>query len=295
MAAAGAALCAAGLSTPVTVQAAAAACGRACLTGVMERYLAAATGQRFAAIPVGRGLKARENAVATPLGAGVWKTLTRKRAGWTFADPAAGQVAFAGAFDNRQSGLTPLLVRLKVKGGRITESEVAYNTTPGRYFHPEELLEPDILYTTPVPPARRSSRAELIAVGHAYMDGIAAHSGAKVPMSYRCDKYYLGGKVTNNGPNSVGDCLTSFNGVRADPPADRRTPVVDVENGVVLVTFLMPNAYKDKPDSTFEMELIKVVDGKIRSVEEFGNVAAYPPSSGFGADPRPASTTTTGP
>jgi len=92
----------------------------------------------------------------------------------------------------------------------------------------------------------------------------------------------------------VGDCVTSFNGIRADPPADRRTPVVDVERGVVLVTFLMPNSYKDKPDSTFEMELIKVVDGKIRSVEEFGNVAAYPPNSGFGGDGRPADTTKTG-
>lgn len=287
----GAALCVAGLAASA---ARAADCGRTCLTQIMDQYLAAATGQRFAAIPVGRNLNARENAVATPLNAGVWKTLSRRRAGWTFADPTAGQVVFAGAFDNRQGGLTPLLLRLKVRAGRIVESEVAYNTTPGRYFHPEELLEPDILYTTPVPPARRSTRAELIAVGQAYMEGIAAHSGAKVPTGSRCDKYYLGGKVTNNGPTSVGDCVTSFNGIRADPPADRRTPMVNVENGVVLVSFLMPNSHKDKPDSTFEMELIKVVDGKIRSVEEFGNVAAYPPSSGFGADPWPAATATTG-
>ena len=290
---AGAALLAAVLA-PMAANAAT-ACDRACLTKVMDRYLAAATAQRFAAIPVERGLNARENAVATPLAAGVWTSLVRVRAGWTFTDATAGQVAFAGVFDNRQGGLTPLLVRLKVERGRVAESEIAYNVTPGRYFHPEELLQPDILYDAPVPPARRSTRDELIAIGHAYMEGIAAHSGAKVPMGLRCDKYYLGGKVTNNGPTSVGDCVTSFNGIRADPPADRRVPLVDVERGIVLVTFLMPNAYKDKPDSTFEMEVMKVVDGKIRSMEEFGNVAAYPPSSGFGGDGRSGATTRTGP
>ena len=291
---AGAALAALGLSVPTAGEAAATACRRACLTRIMDQYLQAATAQHFAAIPVGRSLNARENAIATPLDGGVWKTLTKVRAGWTFADATAGQVAFAGAFDNRQGGLTPLLVRLKVQGGRITESEIAYNVTPGRYFHPEELLQPDILYDAPVPPARRSTRDELIAVGHAYMEGIAAHSGARVPMGQRCDKYYLGGKVTNNGPTSVGDCITSFNGIRADPPADRRAPLVDVERGIVLVTFLMPNAYKEKPDSTFEMEVMKIVDGKIRSMEEFGNVAAYPPSSGFGDDRQAGATTKTG-
>ena len=262
-------------------------CDQACLVRTMDGYLAAVTAQNLKALAVSPGLHSRENTVRTPLDGGVWRGLTRMRAGQTFADPVSGNVVFAGVFDSRQGGLTPLVVRLKVEGGRIAESEVAYNTTPGRYFHPEELLQPDILYTAEVPPARRSTREELIGIGHAYMAGIAAHSGANVPMSYRCDKYYLGGKVTNTGPGSVGSCLESFNGIRALPPADRRTPVVDVARGIVVVSFLMPNAHKEKPDSTYEIEIIKVVDGKIRSVEEFGNVAAYPPSSGFGGDSTP--------
>jgi len=263
---------------------AAPSCDRACLIRTMDGYLAAATAQRFADIPVARGLNARENTVATALASGVWTTLAIRRAGWTFADPVQGDVVFAGVFQRKDGGLTPMAVRLKVKAGRIAESEIAYNTTPGRYFHPEELLLPDILYEAPVPPARRSTRGELIRIGHLYMEGIGAHSGARVPMGLRCDKYYLGGRVTNAGAGSVGDCLESFNGVRADPPADRRTPVVDEALGIVVVSFLMPNRYKDKPDSTYEIEILKIVDGKIRSVEEFGNTAAYPPASGFGGD-----------
>jgi hypothetical protein len=253
----------------------------------MDGFIAAAVAGKAQASPLGRTLNSRENTVAIPLDQGVWKTLVRPRAGQTFADPARGAVVFVGVFDNRQGGLTPAAVRIKLAGGRIVETEIAYNTTPGRYFHPEELLEPDILYTTPVPVARRSTREALARIGHQYMQGIADHSGARVPMSYRCDKYYLGGKVTNTGPGGVGNCVESFNGIRAAPPADRRILVVDEALGIVVVSFLMPNGWKDRPDSTYEIEVIKAVDGKIRSVEEFGNVAAYPPASGFGGDPAP--------
>jgi hypothetical protein len=253
----------------------------------MDGYIAAAVAGRFQSLPLARGVNSRENTVATAPDQGVWRTLTRRRAGQTFADPVRGNVVFVGVFDNRQGGLTPLALRLKLAGGRIVETEVAHNTTPGRYFHPEELLEPDLLYTTPVPLSRRSTRTALADIGRAYMQGIAEHSGAKVPMAYRCDKFYLGGKVTNTGPGGVGTCVESFNGIRASPPADRRILVVDETLGIVVVSFLMPNGYKDRPDSTFEIEVIKAVDGKIRSVEEFGNVAAYPPASGFGGDPTP--------
>jgi hypothetical protein len=274
-----------GLAVAGAADAAKPACDRACLTRAMDGYIAAAVSGRVASQPFARNLNSRENTLAVAPDQGVWRTLARRRAGQIFADPARGNVVFVGVFDNRQGGLTPIALRLKLAGGRIVETEAAYNTTPGRYFHPEELLEPDILYTASVPLARRSSREALARIGHLYMQGIADHSGARVPMGYRCDKYYLGGKVTNTGPGGVGNCVESFNGVRAAPPADRRILVVDEALGIVVVSFLMPNGYKDKPDSTYEIEVIKAVDGKIRSVEEFGNVAAYPPASGFGGDP----------
>lgn len=259
----------------------AAACDRPCLERVLDRYFAHVIDRQPDRSLLAPRPNIRENTLAVALDKGVWAGVRRRRAGWVFADPAAGQVAFAGAFETRAGSLLPLFVRLKVARGRVAESEVAYNAGPNRFFHPEELLEPDVLYDAIVPPARRSSRRQLIAVAQAYLDGIGAHSGANVPLGYRCDKYYLGGKVTNAGAAGVGTCLESFNGVRADPPAGRRFPIVDVERGIVVVSFLMPNSYKDKPDSTYECEILKVVDGKIRSVEEFGNVAPYPPRSGF--------------
>ncbi len=259
-------------------------CDRACLERMLDRYFAHAIDRRADPSLLAAHPNIRENTLATPLDRGVWAGIRRKRAGLLFADPSAGQVAFAGAFETRTGTLTPLLVRLKLERGRVAESEVAYNTGPNRFFHPETLLEPDVLYDAIVPPARRSTRQGLIAVAQAYLDGIGAHSGAKVPIGYRCDKYYLGGKVTNAGAAGVGTCLESFDNIKADPPTGRRFPIVDVERGIVLVIFVMPNSYKEKPDSTYECEVLKIVDGKIRSVEEFGNVAAWPPRSGFGRD-----------
>ena len=259
-----------------------AGCDRACLTHVLDRYLQHVLARRPDPSLLAAHPNIRENTLAVALDRGVWRSLVRKRAGWIFADPEAGQIAFAGVFDDRAGGLTPLFVRLKVEHGRVAESEVAFNNGPSPFFHPEALLEPDVLYDAPVPPNRRSSREALVRVAGLYLDGIAARSGAKVPIGDRCDKYYLGGKVTNAGVPGIGTCRESFDGVKADAPVGRRFPIVDVERGIVVVSFLMPQHYKDPPDSTYECEILKVVDGKIRQVEEFGNTAAYLAHSGFG-------------
>ena len=223
----------------------------------------------------------RENTAAVGLDKGVWPTLRRRRAGLTVADPRAGQVAYAGVFDNRQGGLTPLFVRLKIGGGRVEESEVAYGVGPGDLFHPEALLEPDILYDAPVPPARRSARPTLIEVANRYMDGIGARSGANVPIAARCDKYFLGGRVTNSPVTGIGSCEQSFATVRSDPPAGRRVLIVDAERGLVVVSFLLPHPKGGAPGATYTCEILKIVDGKIRSVDEFGADISSTPSSGF--------------
>ncbi len=132
-----------------------------------------------------------------------------------------------------------------------------------------------------MPPGRRSDRATLIRVAGLYLDGVTARSGGAVPLSDRCDKYYLGGKVTNTGAGGIGDCRTSFNGITADAPVGRRFPIVDVARGIVVISFLMPMSARSPREVIYECEILKVVDGKIRSVEEFGNTTSWPPRSGF--------------
>jgi len=177
--------------------AAATGCDRPCLERVLDRYFAHVIDRRPDRTLLAPHPNIRENTLAVALDRGVWASIRTKRAGLTFADPEAGQIAYAGAFETRAGTLTPLFVRLRVERGRVAESEVAYNTGPNRFFHPEELLEPDVLYDAVVPKARRSTRAGLIAVAQAYLDGIGAsqrclfrrhRNSSKVTLRGRCDQ-----------------------------------------------------------------------------------------------------------
>src|SRR6202034_4790596 len=53
----------------------AAACDRACLSGLLEQYLAALVKHDPTGLPVAADLKSTENTKPTPLGDGLWKTI----------------------------------------------------------------------------------------------------------------------------------------------------------------------------------------------------------------------------
>jgi hypothetical protein len=68
-----------------------------------------------------------------------------------------------------------------------------------------------------------------------------------------------------------------------------RVPVVDVERGLVFAMFVIQHAERDPKGSTHVAEMFKVVDGRIRSIEEFSFGGGWPPDSGFPDTPaRPA-------
>jgi hypothetical protein len=63
--------------------------------------------------------------------------------------------------------------------------------------------------------------------------------------------------------------------------ANRRFPVIDVEKGIVAALFIIPHGEHSPPNATNVAEIFKIVDGKIRSIEEFSFVGGFPPNSGF--------------
>ena len=147
------------------------------------------------------------------------------------------------------------------------------------------LAEPDTLYDAVVPRERRSSRAQLIAVVNGYLEGISKHDGSIPKFSYRCDRYNAGFRWTNNPANPPskggGTCATALDGLTGQAVVNVRFPVVDVTHGVAVVLFIIPHGERKVQGATNVAEVIKVVDGKIRSIEEFGGGGKYPPSSGF--------------
>ena len=170
-------------------QAAAADCDRACLNGIVEKYLAALQAHDPSKAPIARGTRYTENGVELPLPDGVWRTVgTIGVYRLIVADPKEGSVGF---FIKAQENDSPVLVgtRLKVINQQITEIE-SYaarlsSTTGGAAA---ALLGPEVLgdaprkqFVTTVPPDQRRSRAELSAIANSYFTGLENNHGDPVP------------------------------------------------------------------------------------------------------------------
>lgn len=236
-------------------------------------------------LPLAADSKLVENGFPTDRSKGAWARVTKIRTLDIFPDPITDQVVAYGAADTT-TGLTSLFVRLKYVDGKITEQEIlSRGGEPGFKQDFSGLLEPDILYDAPVPAARALPRDQLIGVVQKYLDGIGNHDPSQVPFSYRCDRYSAGSKFTNNPQNPPerggGTCGGSISHLKGQSPANRRFVVADPALGVVAAMFIIPHAERTPQGSTHVGEIFKVVDGKIRSIEEFSFVGGFPPDSGF--------------
>jgi|HubBroStandDraft_1064217.scaffolds.fasta_scaffold09478_2 hypothetical protein len=265
-------------------------CDERCLSGLMQRYLQQMSRHDPAKLPLAASLNARENSQPTALGEGSWKSVNGVLPGLLFADATTGEVIYAGGARHAER-IGSLFVRLKTVDGKITESELwtrggeptAQGAEAGRDM--SGLTEPDILYDAPVPVERRSSRAQLVQIVRGYLEGISKHDGSIPHFSYRCDRYNAGFKWTNNPDNPEsrggGTCASSFTNLTGAPVVNVRIPVIDVPRGVVAALFIIPHPERKTPGATYVAEVFKIVDGKVRSIEEFGGAGGYPPDSGF--------------
>jgi hypothetical protein len=109
--------------------------------------------------------------------------------------------------------------------------------------------------------------------------------------SERCDRYQAGRKWTNSYANPVerggGTCQTSLDGLKGQAVANRRIPVVDERLGIAVGLFVIPHGERSPANSTHVAEVFKIVDGKVRSIEEFSFTGGFPPAAGFPDDPTP--------
>jgi len=265
----------------------AASCDRNCLATIMQNYLSHLTAHNPAGLPISDKATSVENAKPTPLGSGAWQSVSRIRSSQIYTDPITGEAIFDGAVDTKD-GLGVLFVRLKQVAGKITESEITFSHQTTPFSNPANMLEPDILYDAVVPPERRIGRAQLIAVVDNYLNGISIHDGSHVAFGPRCDRYASGAKVTNSAAHPAdkegGTCAGSLVHLTGELVVNRRIAVVDQELGLVGVMFIIPHDDHTPPASTHVSELFKIVDGKIRSIEEFSFSGGWPPDSGFQSD-----------
>jgi hypothetical protein len=289
-------------------------CDRACLEGLVDRYLDAVIAHDPSKAPIVKDAKFTENGQKLELGDGLWNTMSGKGTYRLFVtDPEAGEVAFLGSIreDN-----TPAMIalRLKVRNRQIAEIETFIQRSDRSAVGFEKT---GYQWTETIPPAERMTREELIKTANMYFSGMQKNDGkGDYPFADDCNRIENGGMSTNtptpagqtrpdpktaNNYSSQWSCMEQFkSGLLhfVTRIRDRRYVAVDPERGLVFSFIFFDHSGGDTrtfqtPDGrtvtagpaqlwTWQLgELFKIEKGKIHQIEAIMERAPYGMNSGW--------------
>ena len=287
-------------------------CQRACLEGWVNNYLEAMKAHNVDPALFAREVKFTENGIHLPLGGeGLWFDMTGiGNYKFYVPDIETQQVAFFGTVQiaGRASAQGPakptlvgLVLRLKIRKGRITEIEqlsirpdvqlgAATAAAPPRFPPTGEAVEatgaPHPIFAEVIPPGERMSRADLIRTANYYFTGMAPNDGkGYYPFTDDCLRHENGmitaGPKDPSAPNRQG-CKEQFEkslkGV-VSRIRDRRFVAVDRERGIVFAFAFFDH---HNINWTWQLgELFKIEKGKIRRVEAMFQKAPFGTPSGW--------------
>ena len=252
----------------------AAACDRACLKSVLDRYLTAVMHHDPSSAPLAPNYRHTENAINVPAGKGVWQSVTglgqvQRR----YLDPVSGQAAYYGIVAEGTQ-LAIVTARLRIENRAITEAEwyIAREADPGLPgTNPPSSWNPQSLSATPppervLPPSQRLPRETMLAIVNSYFDGITSHDGTVVRAHPGCNRYENGTRVTGRRGGVNDDCVSGLTNFNLANVAGRRVAFVDDEAGVVLgMAVFIRRAGATLPRNAFS-EWFWIEDGKIRNI-----------------------------
>jgi hypothetical protein len=184
--------------------AAPAECDRACLEGMVDRYIDALIAHDPSAIPVTAHVRFVENGVQLPLGSALWKTATaRGTYSHYFADTTAEQAGFIGTLREHGEGMI-LVLRLAVQQGKIAEIEQLAIRT--RNVDEYEKLKMDPLWLASAPESQRLSREQLASLVDRYYTGMQGNdpNGDYSFFHKDCNRIEHGRQTTNAPPSNYG-------------------------------------------------------------------------------------------
>lgn len=283
-------------------------CDRACLNDYADQVLAAFVAHDPSRLPLARQVKYTENGQQLQPGDGLWGTASAVGNYKIYADdPEAGEVMFMGTM--LENG-APIIInlRLKVELRRIAEIEALIaRKEAGSLARPENLVQPNPLFSETIPPAERRSRENMIAIANSYFNAIEKGHASFVPFDKDCNRIESGVQTTNNpslssAPTSVFGlgCADQIKLRDFQPDTairDRRFLVVDEERGLVFVagffdhdaklrTFTLADGRvehqtRTAPWSWEIAELFKIQNGKIMRVEAIVDPCPYGMKSGW--------------
>jgi hypothetical protein len=231
-------------------------CDRACMTGIVDRYLAALVRHDPTGLPLDRDVKFTENTARLKVGSeGLWVGASELPTGFRIyaVDVGAGQVGFYGVMKERDRPLI-IALRLKVQNGRITEIEHVL----ARSLRPEavkNLANPRPEFTATLPAADRLPRQQMVNIADSYFEAIEHANGKLAPFADDCVRRENGGQTTHNahpvpwpvplGSKQADDAMAYIGTLSCSDQLDthvmdfitrlwpRRLEIVDEEKGLV--------------------------------------------------------------
>jgi hypothetical protein len=262
-------------------------CDRACLSGIVTRYLDALPKHDVKALPLAATARITENGVDVAPGKGIWSTAGKIERWRVAIDPESGNVAIQMALLN-EGQPTVALSRVRVTNRRVVEIESVV-AEKGKLFegegntqvaeavhfdHDSFVKGAQTEWEDNIPLSQRPSRQQLLDIAGTYFSGLRSlgTQGFQVPaFGPQCNRFENGRQVTNvdfagHPPTSCVDQFHGLNEMMAKGArggvsiANDRSPVVDTQKGIVLSIAVMAGRL-------LIADLFKVEDGQLRTVQ----------------------------
>ena len=288
-------------------------CDRACLINEMNSYIAAVVAHDPSRVKFSPNAKFVENTVPMKPGDGLWKTATAPPKNFKIVvpDPVSEEVGFIGVMTENDKPIE-LAVRLKIRGGKITEAEhvIARDIRPTSL---PNLVTPRPGLLATVPPAERTPRAQMIKDALSYYTAIVTSNGKAAPFADDCVRRENGMQTTGNPPPAKPGGFATMGAMGCSAQLDthvmsyiariepRRVEIADPETGLVFGLSQFRHPMKEKsvkivgvpgvesvpmnrdPWDSVNAHIFKIRNGKIHEIEALGFPKAYNSTTGWEA------------
>jgi hypothetical protein len=265
-----------------TSLAAAATCDRACLLDQAKQFNVNMLAHTTEKIPLTSSAKIFENTKAIALTESRWSTIKQIRSQGVYADVVRGNVIEHVAAENADGKTVYIGTRLKVADGKISEVEINFDDRAN--VNAKNIVPYDPVFNTIVPPEERATPEQLQRIITSYFQGLTDHQPIEADYDVRCDRYHSGNRVTHNARNGVENsgevgCYESNLGPKPWGPATEvRIELVDPERGIVIGYAVLQYANDRQMQIN---EIFKILDGRIRLVDNIGLMGQGIKTSGF--------------
>src|SRR5688572_11010719 len=218
-------------------------CDRACLTRVVDTYVAGLLANDPSRLPLAPGARLTLNDDVVSAGRLFWDQAASVQARIDIANPRLGDTGTQTVITNADGSQFIYAFRLKVKDSQITEVEAMLirNVAEGGLFDLKTLQRPNPNFTTPIRPAEQDSYYDLIAAAEGYWRAFNTNGtqeyrpAAFWPHVPRLENGFKTTDVAMQGTPPMSAAEQFDTGVHAGRNIwDLRYPVVDEEYGVVM-------------------------------------------------------------